>query len=676
MPDRKISIPEKLRYKFDTFMDRGTISLIFGLAVISFIVLLIISIGVFYIEPIDDGEINRHNLFELIWISFLHLIDQGTISGTDGTRTFVFAMLVATVCGIFSLSLLISILTNGLFEKLQSLKDGRSLVVEKDHVVILGWSNQVMPTICELINGADDKKLLKIVVLGQEKKSQMYRMIIDRIKSYSFSGNISRNENDNYDKSIKRKLKNLRIICRSGNPADLNDILIPRLNTARSIIVLAPETSESDLQVMKTLLSIKKTYNTKLLNGSHIIAEFNNDGCLSAAAYIKEKFNSIGVSLHIINRKNIISKIISQTCRQTGLSDIFLEIFGFSGNEIYVYDAVPYIGKTIGEISNSFKNIVVLGLWDKAQDIPLLNPKPEFCICENHELILLCESYPDKIIQLDLNVDSRSVKDNLLNIHKKTPEHTLIIGHNSKFFNIVGQIDEYVSSGSSITLSIDKNVIDIKTIEEQINFLEKTLVNQKVNIISGDATNYKYLDEICPLNYNHVILLGYSDVLNDESCDARTVITLLNLRNLEDRNYRHINKYYSVVAEMCDTRNRDILEITGSSDFIVSDRLVSLLIAQGSDNTRRLKLFDELLSPEGCEIYLKLASDYCEIGKPISVADLVKSTHSKSETFVGIFIKDKRCDGVGTGVFLNPAKDEIVCFENLYDRIIVLSETG
>lgn len=166
MPDRKISIYQKLRYRFDNFMDKGTVSLVFALAVISFTVLLIISIGVFYIEPIDDQASNRHNLFNLIWISFLHLIDQGAISGTHGTSTFVFAMLVATVSGIFSLSLLISILTNGLFEKLQSLKDGRSLVVEKDHVVILNWSNQVMPTICELINGADDQKLLKIVVLG------------------------------------------------------------------------------------------------------------------------------------------------------------------------------------------------------------------------------------------------------------------------------------------------------------------------------------------------------------------------------------------------------------------------------------------------------------------------------------------------------------------------------
>lgn len=504
----------------------------------------------------------------------------------------------------------------------------------------------------------------------------MNRMIIDRIKSYSYSGITLRSEDDTYYDNIKNKLKRVKIICRSGNPADLNDILIPRLNTAKSIIVLAPETPESDLQVIKTLLSIKKTYNNKLVKSCDIIAEFNGDGCISAANYIKEKLSSIGVSLHIINKENIISKVISQTCRQTGLSDIFVEVFGFSGNEIYIHDAKPYIGMTIKEISTKLKSIVVIGLWDNVQDVPLLNPNPELCICENHELILLCESCPNKIVHLELDSDVKSIENNKPNNHNKTPEHTLIIGHNAKFYNIARQIDEYVSCGSTITLSIDKNVIDIKDVEEQIAALEKTLLNQKLNIVLGDATNQRYLDEIRPLNYNHVILLGYSDVLNVEACDARTVITLLNLRNFEEMDNRYINKYYSVVAEMCDSRNRDIMEITGSSDFIVSDKLVSLLIAQGSSNTRRLKVFDELLSPEGCEIYLKLASNYCEIGKPILVADLVKFTLSKSETFVGIFIKDKRCDGVGTGVFLNPAKDDIVCFENIYDRIIVLSEKG
>ena len=47
-----------------------------------------------------------------------------------------------------------------------------------------------------------------------------------------------------------------RIVCRTGNPIELTDLDIVSPQTARSIIILAPEGDDPDAQVIKTMLAI------------------------------------------------------------------------------------------------------------------------------------------------------------------------------------------------------------------------------------------------------------------------------------------------------------------------------------------------------------------------------------------------------------------------------------
>ena len=52
-------------------------------------------------------------------------------------------MLVVTLGGIFIVSTLIGMITTGIEGKLDELRKGRSRVIENDHTVILGWSQQI-----------------------------------------------------------------------------------------------------------------------------------------------------------------------------------------------------------------------------------------------------------------------------------------------------------------------------------------------------------------------------------------------------------------------------------------------------------------------------------------------------------------------------------------------------
>ena len=55
---------------------------------------------------------------------------------------------------------------------------------------------------------------------------------------------------------------------------------------------------------------------------------------------------------------------------------------------------------------------------------------------------------------------------------------------------------------------------------------------------------------------------------------------------------------------MLDHRNRELAEVTQADDFIVSDRLISLMLSQLSENEELNAVFDELFNPEGSEVYL------------------------------------------------------------------------
>ena len=88
------------------------------------------------------------------------------------------------------------------------------------------------------------------------------------------------------------------------------------------------------------------------------------------------------------------------------------------------------------------------------------------------------------------------------------------------------------------------------------------------------------LDELKVHTYHHVITLGYSDKLGPQEADAITLITLLHLRALAEKQ----SQRFSIVSEMLDARNRELAEVARADDFIVGDKLVSQLLAQMSEN--------------------------------------------------------------------------------------------
>ena len=125
---------------------------------------------------------------------------------------------------------------------------------------------------------------------------------------------------------------------------------------------------------------------------------------------------------------------------------------------------------------------------------------------------------------------------------------------------------------------------------------------------------------------------------------------------------------------MLDIRNRNLAEVTRADDFIVSDKLISLMLAQVSENKALNAVFADIFDPEGAEIYLKPAVNYIQPGQPVNFYTVIESAARKNEIAIGYKLEchsgnpDK-----AYGVVVNPDKSQEITFA-AGDQIVVLAE--
>lgn len=152
MPHRNFTWRDRLRYRFENTLSRGTVAIIGWLAVISLLIVLIAA-SVLWLsglgrDPSDPAS--KLGFIEGAWPSLMHAVDAGNLAGDEGWALRM-VMLLVTIGGIFIVSSLIGTITSGLQTRLDELRKGRSRVIEGAFTFILGWSSKVYSMIGELI---------------------------------------------------------------------------------------------------------------------------------------------------------------------------------------------------------------------------------------------------------------------------------------------------------------------------------------------------------------------------------------------------------------------------------------------------------------------------------------------------------------------------------------------
>ncbi len=227
------------------------------------------------------------------------------------------------------------------------------------------------------------------------------------------------------------------------------------------------------------------------------------------------------------------------------------------------------------------------------------------------------------------------------------PERTLILGWNWRAPAIIRELDNYVAPGSQLTVVADEALGP-----NEADRVQGDLKNQVVTYQAGSTTDRRLLESLNIAQYQHVILLCYAG-LDPQAADARTLITLLHLREIGERS----GHAFSIVSEMLDIRNRNLAEVTRADDFIVSDKLVSLMLAQISENKSLGPVFTDIFDPEGSEIYVKPAANYVKLGEPVNFYTVVEAARRRGEVAFGYRRMADAGDAAKSyGVVVNPTK--------------------
>ncbi|WP_026929393.1 CASTOR/POLLUX-related putative ion channel [Glycomyces tenuis] len=618
---------QRARYWFDNTMSKGTKALIGWLTVIT---LALTAIGALLLVATASGD---GGLLNTLWTSFIHILDAGTITGAaDVGLPFMVIMFVTTIGGLVILSSLVGVLTTGLDAKLEELRKGRSFVVEKDHTLILGWSDQVFIVIAELVGANESEKGACIVILADRDKVEMEDEVRTKIPD----------------------LKGTKVVCRTGDPADPADIAIVNPGQAKSIMMLTSDEDDPDAQLVRSLLAVTQGgQNTQI--GCHVVGAVVEGRNLPAARLAG------GRMAHLVDANDLMARLMVQTCRQSGLSVVYTDLLDFGGDEIYMVEEPALFGRPLGQAMHSYRTSSLLGVLTR-EGVCHINPPANAQLQPGDKLILIAAD--DSAIVLDGTppaIDESAIVAR--GEAGNRPERTLILGWNARSRMILEQLDQYVVPGSVTDL-----VTDHPAAADAVRRIGPAMRVQALNFKEEDPTDRRLLESLGVGTYNHIIALCSDDV-EAKLADSKTLVTLLHLRDMAQR----ANTRFKVVSEMADDRNRALAQVTQADDFIVSDKLISLLLTQTAENPHLSAVFGQLFSPEGSEIYLKPCDHYVRTGVPVNFYTVAESARRRGELAIGYRQVALAQQAPGYGVVLNPDKAQQVVLQP-GDKVIVLAE--
>ena len=661
----RASMREKLRYKTDTFLSKGSGALFIALTVAFFISLVVISVlrwvflgfdvvlefamgdGVTFMDVVKD-------FFYGIWLTWLQLTDPGNMAqdNESGTQLYKISAVIAGMTGVVIFSALIAFLTTALDQAIDTLKKGHSKVLEEGHTLIIGWGPRVAEILNELVEANESEKDPVAVVLSEEEKIEM----------------------DEFLRNVWTDRRNLRLVTRSGSTSSLRALGKVAAEKADSAIVLATcgagaskaDQLTSDAKVIKTVLAL--------------VAHVGEDSEINIVAEVFDPRNRAVVKdiapdrISVIDAEEILAKIMIQTSRTSGLSVVYAELLSFWGCELYFYNNKAWDGKTFGELQFHFPDGVPMGVRQAGETLEM-RTDPSYVMKADDEILIVAEDdstidYRPQPVAKPTDLEIRDARI------EPTKERMLLLGWSEKAPILISEYSEYVLEGSEAHVMIKSPGPGVQAALDELN---EELDNAGCTHIDKDPLDVDDLASIDPFSYNVIIILPQKpdEEPTPERVDSETIIVLLHLRKLQREAQEAGRKVESkIITEVLDSSNQELITRAGVNDFIISNRMVSMIFAQLANEPDIIHVYDDLFQEDGSEIYVKPAWLYFEkLPMTCKFADLMACVR-KRDTEICIGVKHKAFENdqdKNFGITLIPNKNDEITL-GWQDGLVVLAE--
>ncbi|MBQ4447979.1 MAG: hypothetical protein II897_06765 [Clostridia bacterium] len=606
---KAFSLKDRFQYWFDNRMSKGTLGLIRVLIIASVILAVIIAVLIIAFG-FNDGENTS-----VIWDSITTLINAWMPSFEDGSPGYIILMSIVAIAGVLFTSVLIGIVTSAIEEKIDNLKRGNSLVLEKDHIVVLGFNPGEFSLLNQLILAAAGAPACVVIAEDLEREE------------------IERSINENLDVP-----KNFRFVCRTVDITDPSSLEKCSVETCATIIVNPTD----DMRTIKAVLAVSAL----LAEKGH--PEIRVNAIISKNEYRFPPSLVEANNITTLQTNTILAKMIAHSCTQIGLSEAFREVFNFEGSEFYLADIPDIAGLAFEELMLRLNKAVPAGLL--RDDKIIMNPPGDLILSESDKVLVFseeCDSAKLMSAPIDLAKEIKTISNT-----DEAPTEAIILGHNETLSIILNELPENVSR-----VFIEERTLN----QNEIQAVESIAARRNIALeyITGDPRSEKVMLELAKTAEHIVVLNDHS--IDPEESDMDAMFLLLNLRDIRTRYGLHFN----ITVEMRKEHNQKLVGDGDHTDFLVASSMSSLILAQLAESPELIDVFRELLSNEGNELYLKNVG-LMQLAGTYQVCELRRITLTAGYILLGYLDSEKNSN-------FNLPLDETLTLQN-EDHLIVLGQ--
>ena len=649
----------RLRYAVDNFMSRGSSSIFLALLAL-FLIGFLVMVMVRGIANAIVPDETLSSWAEIPWRVYVAVM-EGSAAETDGDSNWLAKLtsILAVMVGLILFSSMVAFITSVFEAKLDELRRGRSLVLESEHTLILGFGDRILEVIRELIEANESEPDASIVILAENDKEEMDNVIRDNISDFATT----------------------RVITRSGVVTNINNLKKVMAENAKSVIIMnsaaswRPEKEKNlaDALVLKSIMSIIAVCDGE--THPPIVCEIHSDRDRDLAENI-----SIG-TVKALNEVSVLSRMIAQLAlSRNGLSIVYSDMVGFDGNEFYFYQPDEGWGGdlTFGDSINRFKSSTPMGIHNSKGEI-ILNPPKDMPLEDEDELIVFAED-DSTIFYFNEPVFEPTLTEIPSSVAQPRSHRVALLNWTTKTSIILEKLCSYLPQGSELCTYVSTHLPEMDVCRASLN---ETYPGINISMNEMDLNDLERLNEIEPQDFDSILILspGGSTI---EEMDAYVISMLIRIRQIlisknsgPDKKLGS-RKWPKLITEVMDSDNIDIILNSGVEDFMVSNQFVSQIMAQVSEEPMALDVYDDLFQSEGSELYIKPASYYFDFkdNETITIAygECVQAARLRNEVILGIQIhSDQKNKDNMFGIALIPnKKDEFTLSKQ--DGLIALAE--
>jgi hypothetical protein len=335
---------------------------------------------------------------------------------------------------------------------------------------------------------------------------------------------------------------------------------------------------------------------------------------------------------------------------------VLRDLLDFDGDEVYFAPFRELTGRTYAEVLSAFETSAVLGLA-RADGQVLVNPPAATVLADGDEVIAV--SGDDATFRCTGVARYDAPVPLLITDEVPATRQLLVVGWSVLGPKVVREIDQFAVAGTVVDVVVDPALVDPADVRVD------GLVHVELRVDASTAGPAELADLVADRGYDQGIVLSYRGAVEPADGDARTLLTLLALRRAWPAGGERAVR---IVAEVLERDDVELAQAGGVDDWIVSDEVTSLMLAQLSERTELARVFLDLFSPDGARLTFRPAQRYVG-AEPVAYGAVVAAGAGRDESVLGY-----RVAATGS-VHLNPPKSGIVALA-ADDSVLVVESRG